>query len=330
MPSFRTPPPGFGISTRNTGIGWYVPSTILRRMSSPFSRKNASVFARSRPSTPAAPLFRFTRFQARFMFSASATCSSSGAGRGSELSSIHGSPSTRTKALARKPAASFAAPRARGLLSLDGVRTILDSFLNVGSDLHPQLGHYGCRSLKRASSSPPFRWVATTMSSADSSVPLSPPSGFDCPLGRVPRPPRVRGLHDFHSSSAAFTSAPLTGFGLRCDSLSRRSAKREGGCHLTRHCGLVCDSCSSDNCFAPDFVAAPFGHSRVPRAVFASLRLRPCLATTPLSFAKPSSCQVVIGTFTPLVMPHAGHTRLPALTCSVAGMVGLTHNATTF
>lgn len=68
MPSFHVPPSGFGISTRLTGFGMYVPLSNCSRISRQcFPRWMGSSFTVI-PSIPAAPRLRFTRLNALFKF----------------------------------------------------------------------------------------------------------------------------------------------------------------------------------------------------------------------------------------------------------------------
>ena len=135
-PSFRIPPPGFGIITRNTGYGLYVPSSSCRRISAQFFRRNVSVSPMSRPSIPAAPLFWLTCFQALRMFSGSTTLSSSELSCGSEWPSTHGrGVAPLTYSTGFRPVLSARASRLAGSSAVLPVRTAQDSFLNLGSGL---------------------------------------------------------------------------------------------------------------------------------------------------------------------------------------------------
>ena len=60
IPSLRTPPSGFGISTRLTGDGVYFPFRILSVNSWLCSFSHGSAASMVIPSTPGAPLFAFT------------------------------------------------------------------------------------------------------------------------------------------------------------------------------------------------------------------------------------------------------------------------------
>lgn len=77
MPSSRSPPSGFGIVTRRTGCGRYVPARSWSRMAGHSVRSRAAVWSMSRPSTPAAPLLARTRFHASSRFSRVRAASSS-------------------------------------------------------------------------------------------------------------------------------------------------------------------------------------------------------------------------------------------------------------
>ncbi len=57
--------PGFGIITRRTGDGRYVPFNRRSRMAGHVVRSMAVVWSMSSPSTPAAPLLERTCFSAR-------------------------------------------------------------------------------------------------------------------------------------------------------------------------------------------------------------------------------------------------------------------------
>ena len=76
MPSSRSPPPGLGIATRRTGLGRYSPLSSSLRMRGQCSRRYSAVAWIERPSTPAAPLFALTRFQARTTFPRVSACTS--------------------------------------------------------------------------------------------------------------------------------------------------------------------------------------------------------------------------------------------------------------
>lgn len=76
MPRLRTPHPcGLGISTLLTGCGLQVPLCSVARIDGQCSRRNAGSARTVMPSTPGAPLFAFTRFNACFGFSGSQTSS---------------------------------------------------------------------------------------------------------------------------------------------------------------------------------------------------------------------------------------------------------------
>ena len=76
IPSFRFLPFSLGISTRRTGCGRYLPSTMDSRISLPLSLRYCRSSSTFIPSTPPAPLFRLTRLYARFRFPASTILSS--------------------------------------------------------------------------------------------------------------------------------------------------------------------------------------------------------------------------------------------------------------
>ena len=71
MPSLRTPPSGFGISTRFTGFGLYVPLSSCSRMVGQCCFRWSPSWLTVIPSTPGAPLFALTRRNASFRFSRS-------------------------------------------------------------------------------------------------------------------------------------------------------------------------------------------------------------------------------------------------------------------
>ena len=69
MPNLRCPPPGFGISTRFTGLGRYLPvSSFVLILGQCFWRCSGSS-ATVIPSTPGAPRFCFTLSRATIRFS---------------------------------------------------------------------------------------------------------------------------------------------------------------------------------------------------------------------------------------------------------------------
>lgn len=69
IPSFRTPPSGFGISFRRTGWGLYFPIRMLSRSSSRCSLNHGSASSTVIPSIPGAPWLALTRLYALFRFS---------------------------------------------------------------------------------------------------------------------------------------------------------------------------------------------------------------------------------------------------------------------
>lgn len=69
--------PGFGIITRRTGCGRYVPFHSSSRIEDQSVRSISTVWSMSRPSTPAAPLLARTCFNARRRFSRARTAPSS-------------------------------------------------------------------------------------------------------------------------------------------------------------------------------------------------------------------------------------------------------------
>jgi hypothetical protein len=64
MPRFRTPPPGFGISTRVPGRGRYVPASQSSRLLGQGARRYPGNSSTVLPSRPGRPPFRFTRRRA--------------------------------------------------------------------------------------------------------------------------------------------------------------------------------------------------------------------------------------------------------------------------
>ena len=71
MPSLRSSPSGFGISTRFTGFGLYVPLISCSRMAVQCCFRWSSSWLTVIPSTPGAPLLALTRRNASFKFSRS-------------------------------------------------------------------------------------------------------------------------------------------------------------------------------------------------------------------------------------------------------------------
>lgn len=71
MPSLRTPPSGFGISTRFTGFGLYIPLRSCSRMVAQCCFRWSPSWLTVIPATPGAPLFALTRHNASFRFSRS-------------------------------------------------------------------------------------------------------------------------------------------------------------------------------------------------------------------------------------------------------------------
>ena len=61
MPSWRTPPPGLGLSTPRTVLGWQVPRISDAISPSRLTAIQAFRSSTVMPSTPALPLFAFTR-----------------------------------------------------------------------------------------------------------------------------------------------------------------------------------------------------------------------------------------------------------------------------
>jgi hypothetical protein len=74
MPSFRTPPPGCGISTRFTACGRYVPASRAARLVGHCSRRYPGSAATVIPSPPELPPCRCTRASAARRFSRATTC----------------------------------------------------------------------------------------------------------------------------------------------------------------------------------------------------------------------------------------------------------------
>jgi hypothetical protein len=75
MPSFCIRPSGFGISTRLTGCGLYVPLSNCSWMPGQCYFRNSGNCQTVMPSTPALPLLALTRFNACLQFSRSQTSS---------------------------------------------------------------------------------------------------------------------------------------------------------------------------------------------------------------------------------------------------------------
>src|SRR5665647_2015625 len=139
MPSSRSPPSGFGIVTRRTGLGRYVPDNSCSRIAGHAVTRWRAVWVISRPSTPVAPLLAFTRLNARCKFSlASAAISSADpvlpvSCRGQLASSLAGSPA--------------ASPRATPTL----MQLRFTSFvvINLRWDFHPQECAHAGRTIKK-------------------------------------------------------------------------------------------------------------------------------------------------------------------------------------
>jgi hypothetical protein len=169
----RTPPPsGLGISTRLTGCGLYVPFSSVARIDGQCSRRNPGSAWTVIPSTPGAPLFAFTRFNARFRFSRS------------HISSISRS-------------------QADGL-SVSGFAAIGSAPRSTasGASPRPPLSRTRCVFCCSPMSSSPaysplfsvwaFRRCRPNMPAADSCTAISNPYGLPSPESRTPgRPPEV-------------------------------------------------------------------------------------------------------------------------------------------
>jgi hypothetical protein len=73
IPSFRTPPPGLGLSTRFTGLGRYVPANSDARIPGQGMRKYPGHASTLSPSIPGLPPFVLTRASAATRFFLSTT-----------------------------------------------------------------------------------------------------------------------------------------------------------------------------------------------------------------------------------------------------------------